>query len=336
MKKVPNILTFIRILLIPVFIYYYWINNFIAAVIFVVACITDLAININNDRLISCSNQDFNGGFTTNGGKSWKYVNWSGMGWGGFTYGTYILTDKIACTTNAQSWSGGGEIVYTTDGGETIQHSGVNIKGMERGYGAVGKKNIAFVGEYRTDDYCQTWTKMEGCLGVLAHDSTGRLYGADTCYLVYSDDDGLTWQRITIAENKISNIAVNERDQIIYVTANNKLYYCDMKLETKTLKQIYGINAGDVCLDPENPSIIYVSYHTYTTYNAPSVCRSLDGGKTWTNLCRSVGDGRDNCIDGGRCACSIDFIPSTREIIVAGACRGLWKMKACDASEGAK
>ncbi len=42
MKRVPNILTFLRILLIPVFIYYYWINNLIAAGIFVLACVTDL------------------------------------------------------------------------------------------------------------------------------------------------------------------------------------------------------------------------------------------------------------------------------------------------------
>ena len=300
-----------------------------------VSATTGIFVNINNEKLIAASNQDFNGGFSTDGGKTWTYVNWSGRGWGGFTYGAYALTDKIVVTTNAESWAGGGEIVYTTDGGKTVQHTGKNINGLEVGYGAVGKENICFIGEYRTDDYCKTWTKMEGCQGVLAHDSrTGRLYGADTCYVVYSDDDGKTWQKLTIAENVISDIEVNERDDILYVTADKKLFYYDFNSGRSNLSQIYGINAGGVCVDPENPSIIYVSYQTYNNYDVPSVCRSLDGGKTWTNLCRTVGDGRDNCPDGGKNACCITFIKSTREIMVAASCRGIWKMKACEAKEG--
>lgn len=302
-----------------------------------VACATSATVNINNDKLIATSNQDFNGGFSVDGGKTWKYVNWSGKNWGGFTYGSYCLTDKIAVTTNAESWDGGGEIVYTTDGGNTVQHTGINISGLEVGYGAVGKDNICFMAEYRTEDYCQTWTKMEGCKGVLAHDSkTGRLFGADTCYVVYSDDDGKTWQRLTIAEDTVSDIDYNERDQILYVTAGQKLFSCNLKDGDTAFTQIYGINANHVAHDPENPSILYVTYSTYSSYDVPSVCRSLDGGKTWTNLCRTVGDGRDNCLDGGRQAGGISFIASTREIMVATGCRGIWKMKACDASEGAK
>jgi len=309
-------------------------NFFVSTKGYNVACVSDIAVNINNDKLIAASNQDYNGGFSTDGGKTWTYVNWSGKNWGGFTYGAYALTDKIVCTTNAESWSGNGEIVYTTDGGKTVQHTGVNISGLEVGYGALGKENIAFLGDYRTEDYCKTWTKMENCKGVLAHDSTGRLYGANTCYVVYSDDDGKTWEKLTIAEENVSDIAINERDKIMYVTAGNKLYYCDLKLNSRVLEQMYGINAGGVCVDPENPSIMYISYSTYNSYDTPSVCRSLDGGRTWTNLCRTVGDGRDNCPDGGRNAGSLRFISSTREIMVSASCRGIWKMKACDASNG--
>lgn len=42
MKHVPNILTFIRILLIPVFVLTYPVNRIAAAVIFALACITDV------------------------------------------------------------------------------------------------------------------------------------------------------------------------------------------------------------------------------------------------------------------------------------------------------
>jgi len=123
----------------------------------------------------------------------------------------------------------------------------------------------------------------------------------------------------------------------LYVTtAERKLYYYDFNAQTPALVQNENILAGGVCVDPENPSIIYISYERWAYYDTPSVCRSLDGGKTWTNLCRSVGDGRDDCLDGGRNALAIHFIPSTREIITYTNCRGIWKMKACDASEGAK
>ena len=43
MKNVPNILTGIRILLIPLFIYLYPISREIAAIVFLTACITDIA-----------------------------------------------------------------------------------------------------------------------------------------------------------------------------------------------------------------------------------------------------------------------------------------------------
>ncbi len=302
-----------------------------------VSATTDVSVNINNEKLIAVSNQDFNGGYSADGGKTWTYVNWSGKNWGGFTYGAYALTDKIVCTTNAESWAGGGEIVYTTDGGKTVQHTGKNINGLQVGYGAPGKENIAFLGNYRTDDYCKTWTEMEGCKGVLAHDSeTGRLFGADTCYVVYSDDDGKTWQKLTLAENTISDIDYSEKDKKLYVTAGKNLFYYDFNGSNSALVQVFGVSAGGVVVDPENPNIIYVSYSTYSSYNVASVCRSLDGGKTWTNLCRTVGDGRDNCPDGGRNAVCISFISSTREIMVAASCRGVWKMKACDASKGQK
>ena len=74
-----------------------------------------------------------------------------------------------------------------------------------------------------------------------------------------------------------------------------------------------------LCLDPENPDIMYAV--------TDGVHRSLDGGKTWTQLCRQPGDGRDNCPDGGHGNC-IAFCKSTREIFVAGKCMGVWKMKA--------
>jgi len=287
------------------------------------------SININDDRLMSLGSQDFNGGFSTDYGKTWTYVNWSGVAWGGFTYGAYCLTDKIAVTTNATGWSGGGEIVYTLDGGKTIQHTGLNITGRPAGYGAVGKDNICFMAEYRTDDSCATWTKMEGCTAVLAHAKNGRLFGADGNYVVYSDDDGKTWTKLCITGYAVRDLAYDETNDLLYI-ANGGVGNVIKADGSQKRPDVISSNtpvAEGICLDPQNTNIIYMCGNDW-------VYRSLDAGKTWTNLCRLVGDGRDNCPDGGKTAGSIEFCETTRELFAACGCRGIWKIKACDASKG--
>ena len=290
-----------------------------------ILCGGKFSININDDRYMSLGSQDFNGGFSTDYGKTWTYVNWSGLGWGGYTYGAYCINDKIAVSSDSKSWGQTGELVYTKDGGKTVIRTGHEVKGIRVGYAAVGKENICFMGEWRTDDYCETWTKMDGCTGVLEHDpETGRLFGANGYTVVYSDDDGVTWNKIAVVGNDVSDIAYNSKSKILYVCSGGEISMMDMNNMTTMFKNA-GMKVSSVkglCLDPENPDIMYAV--------TDGVHRSLDGGKTWTQLCRQPGDGRDNCPDGGHGEC-ISFCASTREIFVAGKCMGVWKMKAAPA-----
>ncbi len=289
------------------------------------------SINVNNPDLMSFASQDFNGGFSTDGGKSWTYLNWSGEEWGGFAYGAYSMTDKIHISAPSPSWWVTGELAYTLDGGGTVVRTGLPVDGQRVGYGIVGKENIAFLAEYRTDDYCKSFAKMDGCTGVFTHDKkTGRLFGANNTDVVYSDDDGITWHLLARGEHTIQGLEYNQESGVIYLCANGDLLYADSKSESPCI-----INAGceikrafDICIDNENPDIMYVicsgAGNSMDNYR---VLRTLDGGKTWTELMRKIGDGRDNCPDGGY-GMFITFNEETREIITCGACRGIWKMKA--------
>ncbi len=294
-----------------------------------ILCGGKFSININDDRYMSLGSQDYNGGFSTDNGKTWTYVNWSGYNWGGFTYGAYTLNDKISVTSDSQGWGQTGELVWTKDGGKTIIRTGLAVNGTRIGYGAVGKENIAFLGEWRTDDWCETWTKMTGCTGVFEHDpETGRLFGYDsaTYNVVYSDDDGLSWNKLTISGAKVDDIAYDFTNKILYIVADGYIHDIDMNNPKEVLLKsstVSGSGFSSLCLDPENTRIMYAVRNGDTE-------RSLDAGVTWTQLCRRVGDGRDNCPDGGHGVC-IDFSPTAREVYIAGQCRGVWKIKAVPA-----
>ncbi len=293
-----------------------------------ILCGGKFSININNEKYMSLGSQDFNGGFSTDTGKTWTYVNWAGENWGGFTYGAYCMNDKIAITSVSPGWGQTGELVWTKDGGKTVIHTRLSVNGTRIGYGAVGKENIAFLGEWRTDDYCETWTKMTGCTGVFEHDpKTGRLFGYDsaTYNVVYSDDDGVTWNKLAVIGSEVDDIAYDFEKSILYVVAGGTVHDMDMNAPKPVFfksETVSGSGFSGICLDPENPTIMYAVRNGDTE-------RSLDGGKTWTQLCRRVGDGRDNCPDGGHGVC-IAFCASTREVYVTGQCRGVWKIKAVE------
>ncbi len=288
------------------------------------------SINVNDSSLMSFASQDFNGGYSTDGGKTWKYISWSGKGWGGYAYGAYAMTKDIIVAAPSPSWWVTGELCYTKDGGKTVVRTGLAVDGQRVGYGVVGKENICFLAEYRTDDYCDTWTKMNGCTAVFTHDpKTGRLFGANGFEIVYSDDDGVTWTKLSVTASKVEGMAYNSETGILYACSGGSVLSVDTSKSQVTVAVDAGFKisgAKDICLDPENPNLMYVISNGSKVRDY-SVKRTLDGGKTWTQLRRQVGDGRDNCPDGGYGSCIV-FNSATREIITCGACRGIWKMKA--------
>ncbi len=117
-------------------------------------------------------------------------MRWSGKGWGGWTYGGYVIDKNTVVTGDAQSMFGQTELWITYDGGDTFQavkdSSGNTLKCASRiGCGVIGNNKTAFFAQYRTTDGGRTWSEMKseanggpagstGCQGVYTVDYTGE------------------------------------------------------------------------------------------------------------------------------------------------------------------
>ena len=302
--------------------------------------------NVNNPDYIVLSSQDYNGGYSTDGGKTWTYLPWRGVAWGGFTYGAYMLNEKTMFVCDALGWTDPRYLWVTFDAGENCVNTGIQVKGLEAGMGCLNDDKVAFMGEWRTDDGGHTWTEMTansvtgslGCKGVLDVDmKTGTLFGANGNRVVYSTDKGITWYQIANVGANVTDLAYDYNSGKLYVTAKDILYTCYVDFNNKDNRMTatkYAVEgqkevAESVVVDPNNPNIVYVGGNgdiNYTSYDTGGVYRSLDAGKTWTCLTRLVGDGRDDCADGGKKAIGMSVNAKTGELFVACACRGMWKI----------
>jgi len=302
--------------------------------------------NVNNPNYIVLSSQDYNGGYSTDGGKTWTYLPWRGVSWGGFTYGAYMLNEKTMIVCDALGWNDPRHLWVTFDAGESCFNTGIEVKGLEAGMGCLGNDNIAFMGEWRTDDGGHTWKEMTadsatgslGCKGVLAIDmKRGTLFGANGNRVVYSTDNGLTWYQLANVGAKIGDIAYDNESGKIYVTAKYALYagYVDFSNANNRLTKVNYVEDGNtaiantVAVDPNNPNVVYVGGNgdvNHSSYDLGGVYRSLDRGETWTCITRQVGDGRDMSADGGKKATTLRVNPATGELFVACGCRGVWKI----------
>ena len=290
-------------------------------------------LNNNNNALMAIGSQDFNGGFSTDSGYTWTYVNWGGHGWGGHAYGSYCLDEKTLVAAYASGWTDQRYLGLSLDGGKTVNQTQLEVNGAKVGHSAYGNNDIAFFAEYRTTDRGQNWAVMEGCTGVFTGDSgTGRLIGGNGYNVVYSDDNGATWTKALVGEHEITDIAYDAKTQRVYVTSTAGVHTGVIGTD-KRLTLLNGeLNkATGIVTDPENGNILYLTRGWQApAFDYQATFRSLDGGKTWTCLNREYGDGRQGP-DGGRHASGIAFNAITREIIVASGCRGMWKMKAAPA-----
>ena len=294
----------------------------------------EMNFNVNDSNLISIASQDFNGGYSIDGGKTWRYVNWAGKNWGGFTYGSYILDKDTIITGVATSMGGNETYIYVTqDGGKTITNTGVRVYGKKIGFGAIGNNDIAFLGEYRTTDGGLTFNIMPNCAGVYTADiTTGRLFGINGGDVVTSIDDGATWTTLcATGMDYLSDVAYSPSSNTLYVTNGANLYVCNPDFnssENKVTRRAFGESYADtVAVDPSNDKVVYVGCSSVVNHDVKAIWRSLDGGVTWTCLTRAAGDGRE-CADGGKQPLSIRVNANTGELFVLTGCRGVWKIAA--------
>ena len=297
--------------------------------------------NVNNTDLIAIASQDYNGGFSTDGGETWTYLSWEGKSWGGFTYGAYMLDDQTIIVCNSASWTGARYLWITHDAGKTYENTGILVTGTTVGIGALGNDSIAFMGEWRTADSGYTWQRMSasavtgsvGCDAVFCVDyNSGRLFGSCEGRIVTSTDNGLTWKQICIAGAQITDIDYNPVTGEIFVSSGGKLFSSHIDWN-RTDNELTALDIGasyvsQVAVDYSSPNVMYVSCFSNSYYYIDGFLRSLDYGRTWTCLTRKIGDGRDNCPDYGRQVGNILVNPNTGNVLAASGCRGLCKISA--------
>jgi photosystem II stability/assembly factor-like uncharacterized protein len=306
-------------------------------------CAAFVSMNVNNPDCMYISSQDYCGAYSTNGGKTWTYIDWQGYGWGGFTYGGYCVDENtvISVIKDNEGKFGQGNgarlITYTADGGKSVKVTDHKVSASSSVMGVVGDDNIIMAGEWRSTDRGRTWSMMDGCTSVRSYSiADGTLYGSNGMELVKSSDKGATWQSIAKFADKIRDIAYDNAGECVWILLSDgsSVYKYDLKSDKKqiiatipTTDGIQGLKLRSVAVDPTDSNIVYLS-NSVDVYQSPiGVLRSLDGGKTWTNITRNPGDGSYGA-DGGK---AVDFMrinPKTRELFAVCGCRGLWKIAA--------
>ncbi len=291
------------------------------------SCTTGIYMNVNNNDLVFCSNQDYDGAFSIDGGKTWTYTSFHGAGWGGYTYGGYPVSKDIIIGVPRLD-DNKHYIAITTDGGKTYKRTKNEVTGEKRGYGVIGKDNIVFIGEWRSEDYGETWTKMEGCTGVYTCTKEGVLYGKKGgIEVVTSTDYGKTWTKLRLVDG-ITDIKYDEFNKRLLVLSGGTIRAYNEETGKFDRFSSTGFACNGFDIDPRNGNI-YASVRSDAYCNQNGVLRSTDNGKTWVNLSRAPGDGSVGP-DGGKKAAYIVINRKSFEMWTNCGCRGVWKI-ACKA-----
>lgn len=265
--------------------------------------------------------QDYNAALTSDGGKTWRYLDASGKGWGGFCYGGHTPDGQTLYYGDAESWGGKRRLRISYDSGKTWQFVGaLTFSGPDVSGSDPTDKNTLFASNLRSGDAGKTWNPMPDCDGVYTH-AAGALIGKKGRRVVRSTDHGATWQTVAEAPSDIADIAVDPKRNRTYVALRDKLMVWDGTRwqECDTPRDQYGNrHVKAVAVNPQKPELLYIggSADIYAT-NA-TLCASRDAGKTWENLTVS---------DGPREVGALRVHPKTGELWLNGQCFGMWRLK---------
>jgi len=290
--------------------------------------------NVANPDLLYVASQDYNGAFTNNGGKTWKYCNASGLGWGGFTYGAYAANENVLVTQVSESWGMAGLLTISKNGGNWFSKTNLVCNGMQVGCGDAKDPNVIYFSDYYSHDLGETWEKMDGCQGVLIANLYGdkEVYGVNATQVLVSKNKGDSWEEVVTMPNSANDIAIDHiKNRLYIVVGGNRLLQYEKgeltEITSRIPKDQYNEQTiRSVAVDPNNPQIVYIAGAKDIYKTDASVKRSLDGGLTWeiitpnnrTNNGEEIGDGGNEIF-------SIRVNPATRELWGAGGCYGIWK-----------
>ena len=290
----------------------------------------------NAPNLVFLGFQDYNGAFTTDGGKTWNCRDVSGLGWGGQEYGALALSRQVMWAGDSgNSWSPPRHLRLTRDGGTTwafvpgpdgkpLTWAGPDVSSADP-----ADPNVGFASNLRTADGGATWQPMAACDGVFTSGPVSKaLYGRKGDSVVRSADHGLTWQKVADVEGGFGDLAVDEKARRVYVASQDKLKVWDGGTWTtlETPRDQYGNSrVWTVATDPQDGRVVYVGGPRNTYATKSTVCRSVDGGRTWRNLTITA-PLRAGLADGPHEVSAIRVNPATREAWVNGQCYGMWRL----------
>ena len=190
--------------------------------------------NVFNSNLLFVASQDYNGAFTKNSGKTWKYCNASNLGWGGFTYGAYAASENVLVTQNSPGWGQDGKLTISTNGGTSFKNTTLTCTGIDVGCGDAKDSNVMYFSNYYSKDLGKTWNEMNGCKGVFIANLYGEkeVYGANMNDVVKSTNKGDTWTKVVTLPARIADVGIDHNNNRIFiVTSGNRLFqFEDAKL----------------------------------------------------------------------------------------------------------
>lgn len=283
------------------------------------------------------ASQDYNGAFTKDGGRTWKYCNASGLGWGGFTYGAYALDENILVTQVAPGWHEPGILTVSHDGGSSFTKTGLICNGLEVANGDPKDPDVVYFSDHYSRDRAQTWKVMNGCKGVLTINLCGdqEVYGANGKDVVRSDDLGDTWKVVLTLPNNVRDVAIDHLKHRLYIaTHGDHLYfYEDGGLTEITVRlpadQYGNVSIRTVAVDPQDPRVVYTAGPKNVYKTDAAVRRSSDSGETWEIL---IPNSRTTTVvdppDGANEVFALRVNPATGDLWAAGGCYGVWKLPA--------
>lgn len=315
--------------------------------------------SIKNPDTVYFGSQDYNGGLTMDGGKTWEFINLTisnttnAMREGGddsdpwgFVYGGYSPDGQIIFGGNKEYQGIGHDLWISFDGGKTSELKIRGLKGLQVSYSDPHNPNVLFAWSMRSTDRGKTWQKMKGCDGVFiaSADEDGALFGGKGRRVVRSTDHGKTWEVIATLPERVRyiwDIAYDHvHDRIWVAGKDNHLYRCDgpgyepVSVRDRLPKDLVGdeFMTSAVAVDPVDPRVVYAGACGTGLFiqRDNAVARSLDGGETWQRL---TGDDRFAPTPGvtaAQMASAIRVHPVTRELWVMSCCYGNWVFGAPD------
>lgn len=295
------------------------------------------AFSVHDPDLVLLAFQDYNGAFTTDGGRTWNYRDISGHGWGGHEYSGFALNRQVMWTGDAEGWGSPRRLRLTRDGGETWQFvpgpdgQPLLLGEQTASHGDPSDPAIGFAGSLRTADAGRSWSRMAGCQAVYTWDcATLALYGADGRRVVTSNDHGQTWRPVAEAPVAIADVAVDSQRGLLWVAGGDRLHRWQdgqWQVVDTPVDQYGNRRIKTVAVDPAAPNVVYIAGSRDIYATSATVCRSTDAGQTWRNL--TVNEALLDGQEGG--PHEVGFVrvhPRTRELWAAGQCFGMWRLAA--------